>query len=82
MANEKQLAILKQGVEVWNKWGKHNPNIWNDLSKSDLVKVNLSGANISGAALGGALLVRTIIEKAKISRSSVYGISSVWDLRG
>ena len=25
MANEKQLAILKQGVVVWNAWRKKNP---------------------------------------------------------
>ena len=24
MANEEQLAILKQGVEVWNKWLRDN----------------------------------------------------------
>ncbi len=23
MANEEQLAILKQGVEVWNEWREH-----------------------------------------------------------
>ena len=25
MANELQLAILKQGVEVWNDWREQNP---------------------------------------------------------
>ncbi len=25
MANEEQLKILKQGVEVWNAWRKKNP---------------------------------------------------------
>jgi hypothetical protein len=24
MANEEQLAILRQGVEVWNEWRKAN----------------------------------------------------------
>jgi hypothetical protein len=27
MANEEQLAILKQGVDVWNQWRKENENI-------------------------------------------------------
>ena len=31
MANEEQLSILKQGVEVWNKWRKENPNVRIDL---------------------------------------------------
>ncbi len=25
MANPEHLAILKQGVEVWNEWRKRNP---------------------------------------------------------
>ena len=26
MANEEQLSILKQGVEVWNEWREQNVN--------------------------------------------------------
>ena len=26
MANEEQLSILKQGVEVWNRWRVENPH--------------------------------------------------------
>ena len=38
MANPKHLAILKQGVEVWNEWRKCNPDVIPDLE----------GANIDG----------------------------------
>jgi hypothetical protein len=31
VANEEHLAILKQGVEVWNKWREKNPEIKPDL---------------------------------------------------
>jgi hypothetical protein len=31
MANEEQLAILKQGVDVWNRWRKENLEIEVDL---------------------------------------------------
>jgi hypothetical protein len=31
MANEKQLAILKQGVVVWNAWRKKNLKLRPDL---------------------------------------------------
>lgn len=31
MANEEQLSILKQGVEVWNKWRVKNLAIHIDL---------------------------------------------------
>jgi len=27
MANEEQLAILKQGVEAWNKWQKERQSV-------------------------------------------------------
>jgi hypothetical protein len=45
MANQEQLDILKQGVEVWNKWRTENPR----------VQIFLSGANLSGANLTNAL---------------------------
>ena len=36
MANPEHLAILKRGIEVWNKWIEENPDIIPDLSESDL----------------------------------------------
>ena len=41
MANEEQLAILRQGVEVWNKWRLENPSIRINLIGADLTKVNI-----------------------------------------
>ncbi len=41
MANEEHLKILKQGVEVWNKWRQENPEIEPDLVGADLIGVNL-----------------------------------------
>ena len=32
MANPEHLKILKQGVEVWNKWREDNPDVYPDLS--------------------------------------------------
>ena len=32
MANEEHVALLKQGVEVWNKWREENPDIKPDLT--------------------------------------------------
>ena len=46
MANEEQLAILKQGVEVWNKWKEENR----------LIDIDLSGANLGEAILPGVHL--------------------------
>ena len=36
MANQEHLAILKQGVEVWNRWRRHNRDIKPNLSETDL----------------------------------------------
>jgi|NGEPerStandDraft_6_1074524.scaffolds.fasta_scaffold548852_1 hypothetical protein len=36
MANPEHLAILKQGVEQWNKWRKEHPELWPHLSAADL----------------------------------------------
>ncbi len=45
MANEEHLTILKQGVEVWNKWRKDNKQIIPVLSEVNLSKENLCGAD-------------------------------------
>lgn len=51
MADEKHLAILKQGVESWNKWREENPEIEPDLTRANLSRAKLSRANLSRAWL-------------------------------
>ena len=51
MANPEHVAILDQGVKVWNKWREENVNVQVDLSKADLAGANLEGADLSGANL-------------------------------
>jgi hypothetical protein len=51
MANQEQLELLKQGVEVWNKWRKENPRVKVDLSETDLREADLSKANLIGSNL-------------------------------
>jgi hypothetical protein len=41
MANEAHLAILKKGVEAWNRWRKENPGIAPDLNEANLSEVAL-----------------------------------------
>jgi hypothetical protein len=43
MANDEHVALLKQGVDAWNKWRDENPDAYPDLR----------GANLSGAQLRG-----------------------------
>lgn len=62
MANPEHLEILKQGVEVWNKWRLENPEINPDLTISNLSgrylrKVNFFGTDFTEANLSGIQLV-------------------------
>jgi uncharacterized protein YjbI with pentapeptide repeats len=59
MANPEHLDILKQGVEVWNKWREENKDIDPDLIGANLIGANLIGANLSRANLSAANLRET-----------------------
>ena len=50
MANEEQLSILRQGVEVWNEWREENPNVKINLSNADLSRINLSKVDPKGVS--------------------------------
>jgi hypothetical protein len=56
MANEEHLAILKQGVEAWNRWREEHPEIIPDLHKADLTEMNLRGVNLRDVVLTEANL--------------------------
>ena len=59
MANEEHVALLKQGVDAWNKWRKKNPNVRSDLIEADLTGADLVEADLTGARLTGADLLAT-----------------------
>lgn len=69
MAKQEHLDILKQGVEVWNKWRKENPDIEPDLSKAHLYGAYLSGADLREADLGEADLSKADLRKANLYRA-------------
>jgi len=74
MPNQKHLRILRQGVEVWNKWREENPYIKPDLEMADLRRMDLFGVNFRG-------IVRTPVENTTFTGCLIYGIST-WDLQG
>jgi uncharacterized protein YjbI with pentapeptide repeats len=72
MANEKQLAILRQGVDAWNAWRLENPRTHIDLREADLSgaiknKIDLSRINLSGANLHKINFSNTKLHKANLS---------------
>jgi uncharacterized protein YjbI with pentapeptide repeats len=81
MANEEQLAILRQGVEVWNKWRKNNPDIDVDLRGSyvkqghiwegDFHEINLDGADLSGVDLKSIDLRGCDLSGAQLSEADL-----------
>jgi uncharacterized protein YjbI with pentapeptide repeats len=76
MANEKHLAILKEGVQAWNRWRGENPAIEPDLRDADLNTLDLGGANfkdcdLSGAGLSGAELSGADLRGANLARVTI-----------
>jgi hypothetical protein len=68
MTNLVQFEILKEGVEVWNKWRSQNPGVVIDLSGADLYGVHLGGVNLNGAHLA-----RAFLEKADLGKADLLG---------
>jgi len=56
MANPQHLALIQQGVDVWNEWRQLNPKIRPDLREADLKQLNLKYANFEYADLSQANL--------------------------
>ncbi|WP_300000208.1 pentapeptide repeat-containing protein [Anabaena sp. AL09] len=77
MANPEHLAILKQGVGVWNEWREENPDIIPDLTEADLRGANLSDADLRDANLSNADLSNAdlsgILCGADLSRADLRG---------
>ncbi len=67
MANPEHLAILKQGVEVWNEWRKKSDEIHIDLREADL-----KGRQLRGANLGTVHISRDIDGKVDLSGADLH----------
>lgn len=71
MANKEHLGILKQGVEVWNRWRKEHPRARPNLSEADLRRAVLLGANLSRTDLSQTDLSQAILVRANLSRADL-----------
>ncbi|MFG6104925.1 toll/interleukin-1 receptor domain-containing protein [Leptothoe sp. EHU-05/26/07-4] len=83
MADPEHLKILKQGVDVWNRWREENPSVFPDfidadLSDAKLCRANLinaffTGADLSDADLRGADLINIKLHVADLRFANLEG---------
>ncbi|MBI3941525.1 MAG: toll/interleukin-1 receptor domain-containing protein [Chloroflexi bacterium] len=64
MANREHIAILRKGVEVWNKWREDHPDIKPDLSGESLKGVNPQDGSLAEAFLNGWVLDVKFVREA------------------
>jgi len=88
MADREHLAILKQGVQVWNRWRKESPHTIPflqeaslpgiNLEKADLTNVDFEYADLQGACFAAARLYqaeffRADLREADFRRADLAG---------
>ncbi len=78
MANPEHVEILKQGVDVWNRWRRENPDFNPDLcraklSEAELSTVNLCRAKLTKANLRGADLSWVNFRGANLREADLTG---------
>ena len=71
MADQDQIAVLHQGVEVWNKWREENPDAFIDLQNAKLMHTNLENANLAEADLRKANLSFANFKNANLAFSNL-----------
>ncbi len=83
MANQEHLDILRQGVQVWNKWRREHADIRPDFSMANLREITLSYADFSYANLQRTDLSGAYLSFAYLRGADLHGadLSSAY-LRG
>src|SRR2546426_362870 len=67
MANQKHLDLLKQGVNIWNRWLAEQQSI--------LPNTDLSNANLSGASLENIFFINTDLSRVDLSGKKLIGMN-------
>ena len=75
MANPKHLKILKQGIEVWNKWRETKAGIAPNLSGVNLKGKILSGINFSNTNLFRADFSDAICRDSNLEDAQMKGVN-------
>ncbi len=82
MANPEHVKILKQGVEVWNKWREEKADVKVDLSGINQEEINLSSINFSHVDLRNSSLRSSCLSHADFSHAQLREANLIFtDLR-
>jgi hypothetical protein len=73
MANHEHVAILKKGVDTWNRWRDENPGTRPDLREVDLHEADLPKVNLEGANLSKANLIEAKLTDARLIGTDLTG---------
>ncbi len=76
MANPEHLAILKQGVKVWNEWRKKNGQIVPDLSETDFAPLRpkyILRTDLRNYNFEKAYLAKATLREADLHGASLFG---------
>jgi len=72
MANQEHVEILKQGVDVWNKWRKENTRFNPNLSSINLNGRYLSGANFTSTDFSHSIVSNANLSNCNFSHSFLF----------
>lgn len=72
MANSQHLAIIKQGVNVWNEWRKQNPEVKPDLRKAELRGYDFHEIDLHDGDLDSADFYRTDFSEANLCNANLH----------
>lgn len=73
MANSEHLALIKQGVEVWNNWYQNHKKVIPDFAQANLSNLNLRGVNLNKALLKQANFNRTDLSQGQFANANLEG---------
>ncbi|MCB2193127.1 MAG: toll/interleukin-1 receptor domain-containing protein [Deltaproteobacteria bacterium] len=83
MANQEHVKILKQGVEVWNRWREENPDIRPDLTEADMRKGDFKKADFHRVNFTGASFEDSDLSEADFFMvTAIFAIFNNTDLSG
>jgi len=71
MANQKQLKLLTQGGEAWNKWRARHRRVVLDLREANLYQADLQGADLREANLNQANLMEADLSRANLRAANL-----------